>query len=578
MRLSVAQRVIAITASALIPILLALLYNEIALRQSREAEVRGLALAAATQAALEMERLTSGSAGILQAIAAAPAVQSFDREPCTRYLDRLKPLLPQFKSIIVTDTMGRVACRDDLSDIDLDVAEHAYFQEALAAKGRLVVGDFTVARVTGDKVLPLALAVTGADGRAVGVVTAVLDLEWLAGSLRERKIAANGSLTIADPQGVIIAREPFPERFVGTTIPDSFQSFVHSDAPGTAEVLSQDGTTRILGFVPVGAAPAGLYVSAGISRNEAFRPINLAMARTFALTSAAAILAALLSWGLGQRLVRGPVSQIASVLAARRSGNDDARTRMKSRDGEIEALGAEFDSYMDELNASRAERDRVEAELRSMARETERLAQRNELLAREMSHRVMNSFQLMESTFSLQSRRISDPVAQAAVRDAEERLRAMALVHRQLFRLTRDEVQSLDAGAYLRGLARELEAAFLAGNQFDLEVEAGEGILLAPARGIALGLLVTELVINAVKHAFRGRDRGSIRIVLSMVGEGSLRLVVADDGTGLPPAETRSGSGGVGMKLLDGFVRQLEGTLAIEGPPGTRFVVTFPAG
>jgi two-component sensor histidine kinase len=403
-----------------------------------------------------------------------------------------------------------------------------------------------------------------------------MDLDWLGATLRERQLAANGSLTIADRNGVIIAREPLPDRFVGTAIPDAFQPLVHAEAPGSLEVTSQDGTRRVLGYVPVSAPPLGLYVSAGIAWDEAFAPINAATRRTLALVLAAAILAGLLSWLLGERLVRGPVARIASTLGARRAGNEAARTGMRAGDGDIEALGAAFDSYMDELNTSWQERDRAEAALRATAAQKDLLAERNELLAREMSHRVMNSFQLMESMFALQVRRIADPAARQVIAEAEERLRSMSLVHRQLFRMTRDDIQDLDAGTYLRGLAQELAAAFALAGTCRIEVESEEGLLLSPAQGIALGLLVTELVLNAIKHAFKERDDGTIRIGLGLADGARLRLTVEDDGPGLPSAEDRATSTGVGMKLLDGFLRQLDGELTIDGPPGTRFIVVFP--
>jgi two-component sensor histidine kinase len=193
-----------------------------------------------------------------------------------------------------------------------------------------------------------------------------------------------------------------------------------------------------------------------------------------------------------------------------------------------------------------------------------------------MSHRVMNSFQLMESMFALQTRRIADPAARQVVAEAEERLRSMSLVHRQLFQLTRDHVQDLDGGAYLHSLARELSSAFAQSNSCRIEVTAGEGLVLSPAQGIALGLLVTELVLNAIKHAFKGQDHGLIRITLESVERSRFRLVVADNGAGLPSSEARTTSSGIGMKLLDGFLRQLDGELTVEGPPGTRFVVLFP--
>jgi two-component sensor histidine kinase len=269
------------------------------------------------------------------------------------------------------------------------------------------------------------------------------------------------------------------------------------------------------------------------------------------------------------------VAKITATLAARRAGNDAARTGMRAGDGDLEALGAEFDSYMDELNRSRQERDRAEAALRVNAEEKEHLAERNELLAREMSHRVMNSFQLMESLFALQTRRVTDPAARQVIAEAEERLRSMSLVHRQLFRITRDDMSDLDASTYLRGLARELAGAFASGDAVRIEVDAEEALALPPSQGVALGLLVTELVLNAMKHAFKGRDGGRIRIALERADDISLRLTVEDDGVGLPPEEDRSSSG-IGMKLLDGFLRQLGGTLSLEGPPGTRFVILLP--
>lgn len=575
-RLSLAQRIVAITAAALLPILGVLVYNEVELRQSRGAEIHALAVATAEQAAREMERLTSGADGILHAVAAAPAVQAFDVEGCSNLLVRLTPTVPQFTRISILDLDGAVVCGSDPTAQGLDLSDRPYFTEALSNRGQLVVGEYTVSRVTGDKVLPLALAILGDNGQPRGVVATSMDLDWLGATLRDRQLARNGSLTIADHKGIIIAREPFPERFVGTAIPEAFQSLIRAEAPGSIEVTSQDGTQRILGYVPVISSPVGLYISAGIAREEAFGPIDAAARRTLALVLAAAIVAGGLSWLLGQRLVRGPVAQIASVLAARRAGDEKIRTNMRVRDGEIEALGATFDGYMDDLNTSREERDRAEEALRAIAAEKERLAERNELLAREMSHRVMNSFQLMESIFALQTRRVADPLARQVIAEAEERIRAMALVHRQLFQITRDEMQELDASAYLRALARDLAVAFAKGDVVRIEVDTEAGLILSPGQGIALGLLVTELVLNAIKHAFKARDQGTIRIVLRAAAAGQFRLVVEDDGTGLPPSEARATAKGVGMKLLDGFLRQLEGTLTVEGPPGARFVVLFP--
>jgi PAS domain S-box-containing protein len=218
----------------------------------------------------------------------------------------------------------------------------------------------------------------------------------------------------------------------------------------------------------------------------------------------------------------------------------------------------------------------AEAELQAFAAEKAALAHQNELMAREMSHRIMNSFQLMESMFSMQTRAISDPVARQVVDQAGDRIHAMAVVHRQLFRITRDDIKSLDVGEYLRGLADELGPAFITANRCTIHVEVDQDIAASTGQGMALGLLVTELVINACKHAFKDGDAGHIHVRLHRISGERHRLIVEDDGAGMPEDFDAKASSGLGMRLLNSFVRQLDGSLEVEGPPGTRFTITYP--
>jgi PAS domain S-box-containing protein len=222
--------------------------------------------------------------------------------------------------------------------------------------------------------------------------------------------------------------------------------------------------------------------------------------------------------------------------------------------------------------------ERIEAEemLRKTVGEKDRLAEHNELIAREMSHRIMNSFQLMEGMFRVQTGRISDPAAKAVVEQAGQRLHAMALVHRHLFRVTRDDITRLDVSDYLRELLGEIGPAFITENRCALSLHVEDDVHLSSGRGVALGLLVTELVINACKHAFQAGDNGNIAVSLVEEHGDRYKITVADNGSGLPPDYDSRPSGGLGMKLLTSFVRQLDGELTISGPPGTSFEITFP--
>ena len=124
-------------------------------------------------------------------------------------------------------------------------------------------------------VLPLSLPVWGDNGEIIGVIAAALDLTWLGSKLEERVLPTDGSVTIADRNGTIIAREPQPERFVGTSIPAPFMKYVQGTSIGSFETVSQDGVQRILGYIPAGASPTtGIFVSAGFSSKAAFSAIN----------------------------------------------------------------------------------------------------------------------------------------------------------------------------------------------------------------------------------------------------------------------------------------------------------------
>lgn len=212
-------------------------------------------------------------------------------------------------------------------------------------------------------------------------------------------------------------------------------------------------------------------------------------------------------------------------------------------------------------------------------------ARRSELVAHEMSHRIMNSFQLLHGLVSMQTATVTDPAARKAVEQAFSRIQAMALVQRRLFEATRNDLATLDAADYLQRLGESLTGAFIDSSRCTLVIDAAHGIPMPAAQASSMGLIVTELVLNALKHAFGAQHRGTVMVRFEACGD-DRRLTVTDDGTGLPDGAGTAkpaGSGqGMGMTLVHGLVRQLGGRLDIDRPdqggrPGTRFVLTFPA-
>jgi two-component sensor histidine kinase len=201
---------------------------------------------------------------------------------------------------------------------------------------------------------------------------------------------------------------------------------------------------------------------------------------------------------------------------------------------------------------------------------TAALAQRD-LLLREVYHRVKNNLQIVDSMLLMQARRLKDPDAKTALENLRGRVYALGLVHHQL--MGSKDLETFDVAPFLEELSRHLlEGAGRA--------EVGLSVRATPLKvgldfAIPLGLLVTELVTNSMKHAFDGGP-GAIDVTLEDAEAGEVVLQVSDNGRGYDPAAAGA-TPSLGASIVDGLVRQLRGVLTISGDGGTRSVVRLPA-
>jgi len=188
------------------------------------------------------------------------------------------------------------------------------------------------------------------------------------------------------------------------------------------------------------------------------------------------------------------------------------------------------------------------------------------LLFSELSHRVKNNFQVIAAMLELQARHSDHPETKAQLSAAVDRVMAVARAHANLY--ADGKVESVEFAGYLRDLCGALDRGLLDRGRIVLEVVADTADL-EPDRAAALGMLVNELVTNAVKHAFHGRDRGRIEVRFEARPQGG-RLTVRDDGPGFAKTERASG---LGSWLMAGFVRQARGTLTRSSDGGASVVV-----
>ncbi len=207
----------------------------------------------------------------------------------------------------------------------------------------------------------------------------------------------------------------------------------------------------------------------------------------------------------------------------------------------------------------------------------ERSLDEKAVLLREVHHRVKNNLQIIVSLLRLQSQDLEDGETQRAFRDTMARVASMAEVHERLYES--DDLVSLPFVAYVRDLGvRILELHAVEGRGAKLLV-SGSQERLDLATAIPLGLIVTELISNAAKHALRNRPDGLVTVTFetSVTSETFFALTVTDNGPGLPPEFAPRASRTLGMALVSSLCDQLGATLTWESGAGASFRVTAPA-
>lgn len=201
------------------------------------------------------------------------------------------------------------------------------------------------------------------------------------------------------------------------------------------------------------------------------------------------------------------------------------------------------------------------------------LLSEKEVLLREVHHRVKNNLQVVTSLLHLQAQKVTNEQDAALFREHRARIASMAAVHERLY--LQPDLAHIEANTYLRGLCKDVTRGVAPDRSPPLCNITGPGLTLDVDTAVTLGLLSTELVINSCKHAFPDGRRGQIDISLTR-GKGKAKLVVADNGVGLPGEFDTLEGEGLGMSIVNALVSQLEGTLRVENAePGAQFIVEF---
>ena len=203
----------------------------------------------------------------------------------------------------------------------------------------------------------------------------------------------------------------------------------------------------------------------------------------------------------------------------------------------------------------------------------EALLLQKDVLMKEVDHRVQNSLQLVSSFLALQAKAAGDPRVREHLAEAQARLSAVALVHRRLYR--DDQIQTVDLARYLEDLVGDMKQSLGADWAAMMRLDLAP-VLMPTDRAINLGLVTTELIINATKYAYDGAV-GPVTITLEQYGN-RLRLIVADEGKGRTGDGEGTGDGrGFGSRMMTAMMQRLSGSIEYDdNRPGLRAIVIAP--
>jgi two-component sensor histidine kinase len=211
------------------------------------------------------------------------------------------------------------------------------------------------------------------------------------------------------------------------------------------------------------------------------------------------------------------------------------------------------------------ERDRHERSLKAAL-------VRQQFLLKEMNHRVKNSLMIVASVLHLQAKDIDDANLTLHLEEASHRVAAVAKAHDQLYHGS--DIERMDIGSYIETICKDLETSV---SQSTIHTDVEHGIEVSTDRAISSALIVNELITNAAKYANPDKSGGTIWVTVAPVGDDDFSISVRDEGVGLPPGFDLRKAKGLGMRLINSFSQQLNGTLTVRVQnPGTEFIVTIP--
>lgn len=441
------------------------------------------------------------------------------------------------------------------------ISDRDYFA-TLKKTGDVSIGAAARSRATGLMMIPVAYPVTDEQERLKLILTVGIRTTAIREAFMGFKMPDGMSLEMVDRDGVLLVRLPQKSADVQIGMSEEARLF-------TRAALEDSNILRRNIQLDLGDRPSfRIAVSIHEPRIAGYPSTRqLILIAAISLVASIALANFLYSRSIGKRI------DDLIALAENMGGLHSASFQrdLKSRN-ELVILERT-------LKESRKVLSEHEAEMREAAKAIQASLKEKDALIKEIHHRVKNNFQVISSLLSLRAMDIEDDVVLRMLEESRNRIQSMSLIHEQLYQT--GVFSRIDFGDYSRSLADQIALTYRdVSPDISLRIAAGHAPLSIDA-AVPLGLIINEILSNCFKHAFPGKRSGSIEIRLEHAGPARARVVVADDGVGMPGGSAQRRAGGLGFDLINTLVEQLRASLAV-GParpeassPGTRFEIEF---
>jgi signal transduction histidine kinase/CheY-like chemotaxis protein len=620
-RINLPSRLLILVAVATIPALLVMVYLQLNLLEDGRKRISAEALRQADSLSVDMSNVVEGARQISVAITRFTAVRAGD-PACRRDLMDLLADLPSYAMLSVVAEDGQVICSSEADALRADSAVLADLRRVLD-KRAFGMGLYMPATTSHGPIMPGYLPFITTSGRRA-VVLAGLNLGLLATHLRTLKGPVDGTITLADRNGVILARVPDLDDALGTRLPVDAKAVADAPHSGHAILADDDGKDRLVAYVPATESSLGLYVGVGMYLPGMLADLDRATAAGGGLIALSALASMLLALLVGQRFVRRPTA--ALLLAARRWSSGDLTARAvlaESPKSEFGSLAMAFNSMAEALGAQRTELQELNATLEvRVAQRTRDLTDSRNRLQLEMAERENAEATLVQAQKLQAVGQLAGGIAHdfnnllTAIVGALDLMRGrLAPTHEGLVRLADSALHAAERGSRLTGQLLTFsrrQRLLPVPTDLNMTVMALSNLLggtLGRSVRIQTDLLpdlwpamidpseIEAAIINLAINARDAMPEGGVLTIatrnLSLsIGSTAppgdyVAVSVADTGCGMPPEvlarvfepffttkEPGRGSG-LGLSQVHGLAVQSGGDVRVESKPGEGTTVTL---